>query len=76
MNTKWWTLLAVCTGTFMLLPDVTIVIVAQPAIRGGRAAGRVHRRKDFVQRAEPQAAPAGDGQAMRVAGWQVRSVRK
>src|SRR6202050_45859 len=35
MDKKWWTLLAVCTGTFMLLLDVTIVIVAQPAIQGG-----------------------------------------
>ena len=33
MDKKWWTLLAVCTGTFMLLLDVTIVIVAQPAIQ-------------------------------------------
>jgi EmrB/QacA subfamily drug resistance transporter len=35
MDKKWWTLLAVCTGTFMLLLDVTIVIVAQPAIQTG-----------------------------------------
>jgi EmrB/QacA subfamily drug resistance transporter len=35
MDKKWWTLLAVCTGTFMLLLDVTVVIVAQPAIQGG-----------------------------------------
>jgi EmrB/QacA subfamily drug resistance transporter len=35
MDKKWWTLLAVCAGTFMLLLDVTIVIVAQPAIQGG-----------------------------------------
>ena len=33
MDKKWWTLLAVCTGTFMLLLDVTIVIVAQPVIQ-------------------------------------------
>src|SRR5690349_25074515 len=33
MDKKWWTPLAVCTGTFMLLLDVTIVIVAQPAIQ-------------------------------------------
>src|ERR1700761_1964523 len=33
MDKKWWTLIAVCTGTFMLLLDVTIVIVAQPAIQ-------------------------------------------
>ena len=39
MDKKWWTLLAVCTGTFMLLLDVTIVIVAQPAIQGGLHAG-------------------------------------
>src|SRR5208282_5054325 len=35
MDKKWWTLVAVCTGTFMLLLDVTIVTVAQPAIQGG-----------------------------------------
>jgi len=34
MDKKWWTLLAVCAGIFMLLLDVTIVIVAQPAIQG------------------------------------------
>jgi EmrB/QacA subfamily drug resistance transporter len=32
---KWWTLIAVCAGMFMLLIDVTIVIVAQPAIQSG-----------------------------------------
>jgi EmrB/QacA subfamily drug resistance transporter len=35
MDKKWWTLLAVCAGMFMLLLDVTIVIVAQPAIQSG-----------------------------------------
>jgi EmrB/QacA subfamily drug resistance transporter len=35
MDKKWWTLLAVCAGTFMLLLDVTIVTVAQPAIQDG-----------------------------------------
>jgi EmrB/QacA subfamily drug resistance transporter len=39
MDNKWWTLLAVCTGTFMLLLDVTIVVVAQPAIQSGLHAG-------------------------------------
>src|ERR1700722_4077786 len=38
MDKKWWTLLAVCAGVFMLLLDVTIVIVAQPAIQSGRHA--------------------------------------
>ena len=33
MDKKWWTLLAVCAGMFMLLLlDVTIVVVAQPTI--------------------------------------------
>ena len=35
MDRKWWTLVAVCAGTFMLLLDVTIVIVAQPSIQTG-----------------------------------------
>ena len=33
MDKKWWTLLAVCIGTFMLLLDVTIVTVALPDIQ-------------------------------------------
>jgi EmrB/QacA subfamily drug resistance transporter len=35
LDKKWWTLIAVCTGIFMLLLDVTIVVVAQPAIQTG-----------------------------------------
>ena len=33
MQRKWWTLAAVCTATFMLLLDITIVNVALPAIQ-------------------------------------------
>jgi EmrB/QacA subfamily drug resistance transporter len=33
MDKKWWTLTAVLAGTFMLLLDVTIVVVAQPEIQ-------------------------------------------
>jgi len=35
MDKKWWTLIAVCTGTFMLLLDVTIVVVASLPSRPG-----------------------------------------
>ena len=35
MDKKWWTLLAVCAGTFMLLLDVTIVVVAQRPYKAG-----------------------------------------
>ena len=33
MARKWWTLVAVCTGTFMLLLDITVVNVALPDIQ-------------------------------------------
>jgi EmrB/QacA subfamily drug resistance transporter len=33
MDRKWWTLIAVCVGTFMLLLDVSIVNVALPDIQ-------------------------------------------
>ncbi|MCM3882265.1 MFS transporter [Frankia sp. R82] len=39
MDRKWWTLLVVCSATFMLLLDVTIVIVALPEIQTGLHAG-------------------------------------
>jgi EmrB/QacA subfamily drug resistance transporter len=39
MDKKWWTLLAVCVGTFMLLIDVTIVVVALPEIQTSLHAG-------------------------------------
>ena len=32
VDRKWWTLVAVCTATFMLLLDITIVNVALPSI--------------------------------------------
>jgi EmrB/QacA subfamily drug resistance transporter len=35
MDSKWWTLLAVSIGTFMLLLDITIVNVALPEIEHG-----------------------------------------
>ncbi len=33
VDRKWWTLLAVCIGTFMLLLDITVVTVALPDIQ-------------------------------------------
>ena len=33
MERKWWTLLAVCVATFMLLLDITVVNVALPSIQ-------------------------------------------
>ena len=42
MEKKWWTLLAVCVGTFMLLLDVTIVVVAIPDIQRGLHASFGH----------------------------------
>jgi len=33
MERKWWTLIVVCAATFMLLLDVTIVVVALPDIQ-------------------------------------------
>ncbi|MBL7519780.1 MFS transporter, partial [Frankia sp. CNm7] len=33
MERKWWTLVAVCSATFMLLLDITIVVVALPDIQ-------------------------------------------
>ena len=39
MDRKWWTLVAVCAGTFMLLLDVTIVTVALPDIQKSLRAG-------------------------------------
>ena len=35
MDRKWWTLIVVCAATFMLLLDVTIVVVAIPEIQSG-----------------------------------------
>src|SRR4029077_3274776 len=33
MEKKWWTLVVVCAATFMLLLDITVVIVALPTIQ-------------------------------------------
>src|ERR1700691_5005399 len=35
MDKKWWTLIVACGATFMLLLDVTIVVVALPEIQSG-----------------------------------------
>jgi EmrB/QacA subfamily drug resistance transporter len=39
MARKWWTLLAVCVGIFMLLLDITVVNVALPSIARSLNAG-------------------------------------
>jgi EmrB/QacA subfamily drug resistance transporter len=39
MERKWWTLIAVCVATFMLLLDITIVNVALPSIQRDLDAG-------------------------------------
>ena len=39
MERKWWTLVAVCVATFMLLLDITIVNVALPDIQKQTGAG-------------------------------------
>jgi EmrB/QacA subfamily drug resistance transporter len=38
MPSKWWTLVAVCVGTFMLLLDITVVMVALPPIQSALGA--------------------------------------
>ena len=38
---RWWTLAAVCLGTFMLLLDISAVYVAQPSNPGGGRVGSV-----------------------------------
>ncbi len=35
MEKKWWALVVVCVATFMLILDVTIVVVALPSIQSG-----------------------------------------
>jgi EmrB/QacA subfamily drug resistance transporter len=35
VDRKWWTLITVCIGTFMLLLDITVVNVALPRIQAG-----------------------------------------
>jgi hypothetical protein len=51
-------------------------VTAAVALTGAVCAMLLIRRKDFVQRAEPQPAPAGDGQAIQGADTPVRSVQK
>ena len=35
MKDKWWTLVAVCVGTFMLLLDITVVMIVLPEVQKG-----------------------------------------
>ena len=46
---KWWTLVAVCLGTFMLLLDITIVSVALPDIQRALHSSFADRRGDHVR---------------------------
>ncbi|MGW5521204.1 MFS transporter [Gordonia sp. NPDC003950] len=46
MQRKWWTLVVVCAATFMLLLDVTIVVVALPDIQ--RALGASFSQLQWV----------------------------
>jgi EmrB/QacA subfamily drug resistance transporter len=39
MPAKWWTLVGVCVGTFMLLLDITIVMVVLPDVQHSLGAG-------------------------------------
>ena len=43
MDRKWWTLVAVCVATFMLLLDITIVNVALPDIADATCTRQLHR---------------------------------
>src|SRR5919107_2120068 len=41
MTGKWGTLVAVCVGTFMLLLDITIVMVVLPEVQAGLGASLI-----------------------------------
>jgi hypothetical protein len=57
------------------LNDV-LYVTGAVALAGAVCALLLIRRKDFVRRAEPQAAPTGDSQAIPVAGTPARSAQE
>ena len=67
---KWWTLTAVCLGTFMLLLDITIVNVALPDIQAELHATLL---RPAVGHRRVRAHPRGPAADHRVAGRPVRT---
>ena len=65
MERKWWTLIAVCVATFMLLLDITIVNVALPDIQKPTGASFTELQWVVDAYSLTLAAPAADGRLAR-----------